>query len=202
MSWLTSIKPALVLTLIAFIGLSVLSGLQQNTRDRVAANEREYKSRQLQTLLSSINYTNQPWEEPIALPDEDATIYPVKLDETLVANVIEIGNTQGYVGAIRLLTAVSMNSGQAERIIGVSVAAHQETPGLGDKIDVAKSDWILQFSDQEIATADSPAWAIRKDQGEFDQITGATVTSRAVISGVKDALGILQRSNATDAATN
>jgi electron transport complex protein RnfG len=88
----------------------------------------------------------------------------------------------GYNAAIDLLVGVS----PAGIVTGVRVVRHRETTGLGDAIDAAKSGWILQFDGKSSA---APAvWAVEQDDGDFDSITGATVTSRAVVGGVRNTL--------------
>ena len=76
---------------------------------------------------------------------------------------------------------------------GVRVVSHRETPGLGDAIDVDKSGWILQFDGLTLAMPERALWAVNKDEGYFDTITGATVTSRAVVQGVKNTLLYFER---------
>jgi Na+-translocating ferredoxin:NAD+ oxidoreductase subunit G len=90
----------------------------------------------------------------------------------------------GYNAAINLLIGVSA----AGAITGVRAVRHRETSGLGDAIEAAKSDWIEQFNGKTLANPDAALWAVAQDDGEFDSITGATVTSRAVVAAVKNAL--------------
>ena len=90
----------------------------------------------------------------------------------------------GYNAAINLLIGVS----PAGSVTGVRAVRHRETSGLGDAIDAAKSDWIEQFKDRTLADPAAALWAVKQDDGQFDAITGATVTSRAVVGAVKNAL--------------
>ena len=73
-------------------------------------------------------------------------------------------------------------------ILGVRVLSHKETPGLGDKIEAAKSDWILNFTGRSLDNLTSAQWAVKKDGGVFDQFAGATITPRAVVGAVRDGL--------------
>jgi electron transport complex protein RnfG len=91
----------------------------------------------------------------------------------------------GYNAPIHLLIGLEVPSG---RITGVRVVSHRETPGLGDLIDIGKSDWIRQFDGKSIDEPEASAWAVAKDEGQFDSITGATVTPRAVIRAVRNTL--------------
>ena len=65
---------------------------------------------------------------------------------------------------------------------------HKETPGLGDAIELAKSAWIMQFNGKSLNNPNERGWAVKKDQGEFDQFAGATITPRAVVAAVHKAL--------------
>jgi len=101
-----------------------------------------------------------------------------------MATVFATVAPHGYNAAINLLVGVS----PIGAVTGVRAVRHRETQGLGDAIEAAKSDWILQFDDKALTTAPLAAWAIRQDDGQFDAITGATVTSRAVVRAVRDTL--------------
>jgi len=90
----------------------------------------------------------------------------------------------GYSGNISLIVGVNADASVA----GVRLLAHQETPGLGDKIDLKKSPWILSFNGKQFTGAIDSEWAVKKDGGQFDQFTGATITPRAVVSAVGRAL--------------
>ena len=69
-------------------------------------------------------------------------------------------------------------------IAGVRVISHNETPGLGDKIDLKKNDWILDFNGKSLENPKPKYWKVKKDKGSFDQLTGATITPRAVVTQV------------------
>ena len=71
--------------------------------------------------------------------------------------------------------------------------SHTETPGLGDKIDLRVDDWILSFSGKTLESADDPRWAVKKDGGQFDQFTGATITPRAVVNATRKAVFYLNQ---------
>lgn len=91
---------------------------------------------------------------------------------------------QGYAGGIDLLLGVDA-SGQ---LLGVRVLAHAETPGLGDRIEAQKSDWILGFNGRSLDDTTEAQWHVKKDGGRFDQFSGATITPRAVVRAVHDGL--------------
>ena len=101
-----------------------------------------------------------------------------------VAVLFAVTATDGYAGPIRLLVGVRADG----RLSGVRVVSHDETPGLGDRIESRRSEWIFQFDGRSLADPVPAAWAIRADGGDFDQITGASVSSRAVLKAVRDTL--------------
>lgn len=110
-------------------------------------------------------------------------VYVARLGEQPVAVVMEATAPDGYSGAIQLLVAADFNG----KVLGSRVTEHHETPGLGDKIETRLSNWITYFSGKTIQGSDDPSWAVKKDGGQFDQFTGATITPRAVVNAVKRA---------------
>lgn len=101
-----------------------------------------------------------------------------------MAVVLEAAAPDGYGGEIRLLVGIGADG----RLTGVRVTAHRETPGLGDYIEVGKSNWIRQFDGKDVNTPAAGAWKVRKDGGQFDYVAGATITPRAVVKAVHKAL--------------
>ncbi|HKM95417.1 MAG TPA: electron transport complex subunit RsxG [Buttiauxella sp.] len=110
-------------------------------------------------------------------------IYVARNGQQPVAVVMEATAPDGYSGAIQLLIAADFNG----KVLGSRVTEHHETPGLGDKIETRLSDWITHFAGKTIQGNDDPSWAVKKDGGQFDQFTGATITPRAVVNAVKRA---------------
>ena len=110
-------------------------------------------------------------------------LYIASKDDRPVAAVIEATAPDGYSGAIQLLVGADFKG----TVLGTRVTEHHETPGLGDKIELRLSDWITRFSGKIIHGADDSHWAVKKDGGDFDQFTGATITPRAVVNAVKRA---------------
>jgi electron transport complex protein RnfG len=101
---------------------------------------------------------------------------------------------EGYGGAIELLVGVNANG----EITGVRVVPpHNETPGLGDKIETKKSDWIYSFDGKSLTNPKPEGWAVKKDGGDFDSFTGATITPRAVVDAVYNALAWYQANRST-----
>jgi electron transport complex protein RnfG len=101
-----------------------------------------------------------------------------------VAAVFSVVARGGYAGDIELLVGVRADG----RVAGVRVVEHHETPGLGDGIEADKSDWIRGFDGRSLGDPPREDWAVRRDGGDFDQFTGATITPRAVVEAVRDTL--------------
>ena len=100
------------------------------------------------------------------------------------AVLMEVATNSGYNGIIRLLVAVRADG----VVLGSRVIEHHETPGLGDKIEAHRSDWIDSFMGKSLNNISSNGWRVIRDDGEFDQFTGATITPRAVVTAVHQAL--------------
>ncbi len=106
------------------------------------------------------------------------------------AIAIESIAPDGYNGAIKVITGID-NQG---KILGTRVLSQQETPGLGDKIDRRVTDWILSFTGKEVTEDNWSSWRVRKDGGDFDQFTGATITPRAVVKVVRNTVSFVNQS--------
>ncbi|AYD44039.1 electron transport complex protein RnfG [Yersinia kristensenii] len=109
-------------------------------------------------------------------------LYLARKEGQPVAAAIETTAPDGYSGAIQLLVGADFRG----NVLGSRVVEHHETPGLGDKIDIRISDWISHFSGQQVESEQDKRWAVKKDGGDFDQFTGATITPRAVVQAVKN----------------
>ena len=106
----------------------------------------------------------------------------------VVAVIIPAVAPDGYTGDIELIVGVN-NDGT---VAGVRALAHRETPGLGDKVDIKKSDWIRGFEGRSLDNPKLEGWAVKRDKGEFDQFTGATITPRAVVAATLRVLQFAQ----------
>ena len=122
---------------------------------------------------------------PHTLPGSgDATVYRVYSEQSPVAALYVVSARDGYAGAINLLVGVSAGG----EVSGVHVLAHRETPGLGDQVESSKSDWATQFVGRSLTDPAISQWAIKRDGGAFDQLTGASVTPRAIVKAVRQTL--------------
>jgi electron transport complex protein RnfG len=145
----------------------------------------------LGSLLPQDGYDNSPHLDMILVSDPDLLgnddalpVYRARLNGAPVTAILTVIAPGGYVGSIKLLVGIRPDG----TITGVRTLEHLETPGLGDKIDYEKTPWIGSFTGRSIDKPPLAAWETRRSGGEFEQITGATVTSRAVVSGVRNAL--------------
>ena len=115
-------------------------------------------------------------------------VTPISDGELQIGAVIPFRALEGYSGTIKLLLALDLE----RRIVGVRAIDHKETPGLGDKIDIRKTDWILQFNGLRYVDLSPIAWAVAKDGGQFDSFTGATITPRAVVDALAETLAYVE----------
>ena len=129
-----------------------------------------------------------PDDAPASL-EHPLSITPIVTDAEQLGVVLPITALRGYSGPIQLLLALD----QQQRIVGVRAIEHRETPGLGDRIETRKSDWMLAFNGLRYDDLAPDDWAVQNDGGQFDSFTGATITPRAVVDALKETLAYLAR---------
>lgn len=129
-------------------------------------------------------HDNDLLQDTITVGTPGIQVYRARRDGKVQAVAYELSGA-GYGGStIVLVMAVDADG----KVLGVRVVSHAETPGLGDKLELSKSDWILSFDGRSLGDPPEEDWAVKKDGGEFDQFTGATITPRTVVSVVKQGL--------------
>ena len=182
---------AIILLLFAVIGTALVVYTFDNTRDRIAANERATLLRKLHQLIPPDAHDNILLDDAITVSDKsllgtsgEVTVFRARKAGQPVALVITAVAPDGYSGTIKLLVGIRADG----TLNGVRVVAHRETPGLGDAIDETRSDWIHQFDNKSLDKPALDRWKVRKDGGDFDQLTGATITPRAIVKAVRQAL--------------
>ena len=181
---------SLILAVFALFGVLVLAVLYDQTEDIIVANQRLALLKQLTELVPAEKYDNALDQSNVTLPlgtfssRETTKVYLAKKQNQPVAAIFLVTTTKGYAGTIQLLVAVN----QDQTLSGVRVVKHKETPGLGDKIEIDKSNWITSFDGKSLSSPSQARWSVKKDGGEFDQFTGATITPRAVVGLVKEVL--------------
>lgn len=111
-------------------------------------------------------------------------VYRVVHAGAVAAVVLPVIAPNGYRGPIELLVGIRADG----RLSGATVLKDEETPGIGDRIEREKSPWILQFNGHSLTNPPEAAWHLRQDGGAFDGMSGATITPRAVVNAVHNAL--------------
>lgn len=185
------IRSGTTLSIIAAICTALVAITWSTTRHRIAANERAWLERSLVPVLAGVEYdggvsdSRLTLQTPHGLPGaDDALVYRLYAAGEPVAALFVVSARGGYTGPIRLLVGIKVDG----TVTGIHVLEHRETPGLGDLVETGKSDWARQFAGRRLGDPPLPAWRIRRDGGEFDQLTGASVTPRAIVQAVRQTL--------------
>ncbi len=181
----------IILLLFAMMGTLMVAYTFEQTRDQIAANERATLLRKLHRLIAPEQHDNVLLEDAVSVrdeallgSDEPVMVYRARKNGEPVALVIAAIAPDGYSGSIKLLVGINVDG----TLSGVRVVTHRETPGLGDAIDEIRSDWIHVFDGKSLQAPDLSRWSVKKDGGDFDQLTGATITPRAVVKAARNAL--------------
>lgn len=179
----------LLVGLLTALTLGATLAWQHATAPRIAQAQAQLQARTWLSVLPTSRYDNQPLQQPLALPQPALehshllAAYRATLQGRTSAVVLH-SQTQGYEGPIQLLIAID----RAGRVMATKVLEQHETPGLGDKIAEPDSPWLGAFTGLSQGNTPAQAWGLKRDNGQFDQLAGASVTSRAVIHAVQDAL--------------
>jgi Na+-translocating ferredoxin:NAD+ oxidoreductase subunit G len=181
---------AIRLGLISLIGISLVSLVFQISKTKIADNQQAAVLQSLQQVLSATLYDNDLVNDHIEVVSPllgntgASTVYRARKHGKPSAVVIASAAPDGYNGKISLLVAIKQDGVLA----GVRVVAHQETPGLGDKIESERSNWLVNFAQKSLVFPELSHWKVKRDGGYFDQFSGATITPRAVVGAVKNSL--------------
>jgi electron transport complex protein RnfG len=186
------------LWLFAVAGTTLVALTEYSTSEAIAENERQVLLRNLYALLPRDRLDNDIATDTLELPaatllgtDENSTAYRARLGGEPVAAIFNSVAPDGYNGKIHLLVGVYIDGSLA----GVRVVKHAETPGLGDAVEIRKSPWIDGFTSKSLTNPSQDRWRVKRDGGDFDQFTGATITPRAVVAAVRNTL-LYYRQNA------
>lgn len=184
------VRSAVLLCMLALVAVVLLSILQVASRDRSEANRKARLDRQLGEVLADVARDNDPAldvfvsTDPRLGTDSPMPIYRARKDKKATALVMTSVAPDGYSGDIRLLIGVDING----TVLGTRVLEHRETPGIGDRIERRRGDWITLMDHRSLNEPASDHWHTGDPDGAFDAITGATITSDAVVSAVRKAL--------------
>ncbi len=181
-----------LLALFAVVTTLLISGTYLLTRERISEQKRLAEEKALLEIVPRDRHDNSMLDDVIPVGSDaaglglrqDMRIYRARRGGEVIAAIIPVTAPDGYTGAIELIVGVNADGSVA----GVRALSHKETPGLGDKVDIKKSDWILGFNGRSLDNPAPAAWAVKKDKGVFDQFTGATITPRAVVAATLRAL--------------
>ena len=193
MKWLASIGlSGTVLALFAAITSVAIGWTYLGTKAQIDLEVRRAEARQLLEIFPPGTHDNDMVDDVFEVAAETALLgtretrqgYRVRQGDKVIGVILPATARDGYSGDIRALIGVRLDGSVA----GVRVVAHRETPGLGDKVDLRKSDWILDFNERSLTNPVLSGWNVEKEGGVFDQFTGATVTPRAVILATRRAL--------------
>lgn len=185
------------LSLFVLISIALLLTVRYFTAPVIAKAEKENLLATFEEVLPAAIYNNNPLKNTKLIKDrayldllganETVNVYRAFKDAAPAGVIFTTVAPDGYSGNIFILVGILANG----EVSGVRVLKHSETPGLGDKIELTKNDWILSFNGKQLTDKNRQDWAVKKDGGEFDQFTGATITPRAVVNAVKGALTVV-----------
>jgi len=182
---------AAVLLIVGIAGIVVVVAmLQRATSERIARNERLWLISRLETLIAPILRDNDLYADRARVRSRDLLgadstwVYRARKQGVPTAVIIAPVAPDGYGGTIELLVGIDYNGS----VLGVQVLAHRETPGIGDGFEPRRSSWLQSFKQRTLDNPEAAHWTIRKDGGDFDQFTGASVTPRAIIKAVRRTL--------------
>lgn len=184
------LKLMLVLTTICFVAALALARVYELTREPIAHQKRLEVLRAIRAVLPDID--NEPDKDAVRLQLREATkdesreitFFRGRLDDKLTGVAFVVVSREGYGGNIEIMLGVDPQG----TILGVEILTHLETPGLGAKI--VQKPFTQQFVGRNL---ENTKWAVRKDGGDLDQITGATISPRAVVEAVQEGLEIYQK---------
>ncbi len=196
MPWRNMVIGAMILGLFSVVGTGLVALTYEGTMERIAENERQALLRSLHQIISPEAHDNDIYADLITVHNkallgsrDGVNIYRARMSGQPVAAVIASAAPDGYNGTIKLLVGINYDG----TLAGVRVINHHETPGLGDGIEAERSDWVQGFNGRSLLNPESAGWKVKKDGGQFDQFTGATITPRAVVKAVYNTLRYYQQ---------
>ncbi|WP_425055476.1 electron transport complex subunit RsxG [Pseudomonas abyssi] len=185
------LRNSVILGLFAVATVGMIAVTQQGTAERISEAQRRVQLSALNEIVPHDQHDNDLLTDSFTVQDRQylslsapAEAYRARQGARVSAVILPVVAPDGYSGRIDLLVGIRADGS----IAGVRSVSHRETPGLGDKIDAGKSQWILSFNGKSLSMPIPDQWAVKKDGGQFDQFTGATITPRAVVKAVYQAL--------------
>jgi electron transport complex protein RnfG len=189
-------RPTATLAIIAAVLTVALVVIANVTHDRIARNQQAWIKEHLDALVPPGSYDNDPLLDTISVTSPSllgtatpVTVYRMRKAGQPVAVAIRSIAPEGYRGPLELLVAIEPGG----RLIGVQVIRHNETPGLGDAFENRERGWLERFRGLSLTHPPQQRWSVRRDGGDFDAFTGATITPRAIVKAVRQTLEFYQR---------
>jgi electron transport complex protein RnfG len=194
-------RNSLLLALFAVCTTGLIAGTFLLTKERIAHQKRLSEERALLEIVPKSRHDNSLLDDTLPVGPqaaglglrEDKHIYIARQNGEVVAVIIPAVAPDGYSGDIELIVGVNRDG----TVAGVRALAQRETPGLGDRVDIKKSDWVRGFEGRSLDNPTPDGWAVKKDKGVFDQFTGATITPRAVVAATFRVLQFAQANRST-----
>lgn len=186
-------KNSIILGLFAIVTAGALALTNLGTQDRIATAERAAQQKALFEVLPENTHDNDLLNDTLLVPQKnweqlglvsEGKIHRARQQGSITALIIPATAHDGYSGDIDMIVGVNRDG----TIAGVRVLRHKETPGLGDKIELKKHQWILSFNGKQLGVPVIEEWKVKKDGGVFDQFAGATITPRALVRQIRQVL--------------
>lgn len=190
--WISIRNNTLIISVFAFVTATLIAATYVFTAPLIHLNQEKFQAALLYEIMPSDDADffrrRHLVDDTFNSPHQMHYYYQNIRNKNVLGVILATTTPHGYSGDIELLVGIWRDGSLA----GVRISQHQETPGLGDKIELRKSDWILGFNDHHWQPESDPLWAVKKEGGMFDQFTGATITPRAVIRQVAHALAFFE----------
>ena len=188
-NYASALISAIILAAFAILGSSLVGFSYESTHEQILQNQRETLRRQINEVFPEVQHDNIVIDDVVSikdgeLGDDEVKVYRATLKKVPTGLIYSPVTADGYSGDILLTIAINENN----QVTGVRVLQHKETPGLGDKIETRRTGWIKSFDGTSLTSPRAEKWAVKRDGGDFDQFTGATITPRAVVKAVKSTL--------------
>lgn len=197
--WASVRKNAVGLGLFAIVTAGSIGIAQVATKESIERNVKVAQAKALNEVVPNDVYDNDLLNDTLLLSNtdirllgpiaEDAVAYVARKNGKVKTIILPVTAPDGYTANIDMIVGINVDG----TLAGVRVINHKETPGLGDKIEAKKSPWILEFVGLSLDNPKIDSWGVKKDGGEFDQFTGATITPRAVVHSIQLALSFFQK---------
>ena len=184
------LRSATRMSVFIVVAILVLTATYQMTQAPIEQAKQSALLRSLSQVMPEHHYDNALTQDTRQVKDarlatdQAVTVYRARKDGQPAGLVIPAVTDQAYAPGMKILVGLNAD----RQIIGVRAIEHQETPGLGDKIEPEKSDWIHTFKGKTLETPPPQQWTVKKYGGQFDQFSGATITPKAVVEKVKAVL--------------